>query len=930
MTPEEWQQIKKILGGALERQPSERQAYLDLACTDAALRKEVDSLIAASDRSQLGELPWFEPEEIKPGDKLGPYELVAPLGSGGMGEVYRARDTKLGREIALKVLTRDFTRSPNALERFEREAHVLASLNHPNIVTIYDIGQDRGAVYIAMELVDGKTLDAVASAGPLALRQILDVAAQISAGLAVAHKSQIVHRDLKPYNIMVRTDGLVKILDFGLSKLTEPAMPGLDRASSLTLPGILLGTVDYMSPEQASGQPADFRSDQFSLGSVVYEIATGRRPFQRATSAETLAAIIDGELPPARSLNPQVPSALETILRRCMAKNPAKRYESTDELARAFREVLEATPPLTTRTRLTAVFHSVRGIPLRPQPALAAAALVVVAGLGVLAPRLANRMRTGPHPVLTGGSRELVVLPFTNVGNDPQSQGFCDGLVEILTSKLSQLDQFQRAFSVVPSTDVLREGIVSVREARQTFGAELAITGSVQRTMDRVRLTINLVDPRTLQQLKSRTMDTEAQDVLTLQDGVVLQTVDLLDIKLSSEARQTLSLGGTTTPSAYDLYTQGRGYLQRYEVSQNVDTAIALFKQALEKDHRYALAEAALGEAYWRKYEQTKDGKWAEEAHKSANAAIQLNDKMAQVYVTLAIIDTGTGRYDEAVQVLQKALQLDPNNADAYREMAKAYEKQGKNKEAESTYANSIALRPGYWGTYNDFGGFYYRLGRYPEANKEFQIVVDLAPDNARGYSNLGVIAATQKNYDEAAKMFEKSAAIKPSASVYSNLGTLYYTLAQYGESARYFEQAVQMDGHDSFWWANLAAAYQLGGQAQKARKAFERTAQLAEQQRRVNPRDAVVLLRLADAYSNLNKPQQARELLQQGLALDPNDVESMFQASSIYEQLGDRELALQALDKAVKGGYSRDLIEREPLLAKLRLDPRFRQIIGP
>jgi serine/threonine-protein kinase len=729
---------------------------------------------------------------------------------------------------------------------------------------------------------------------------------------------------------MLRTDGLVKILDFGLSKLTQPALPDLDRASDLTLPGILLGTIDYMSPEQARGLTTDFRSDQFSLGSVVYEIATGRRPFQRATSAETLAAIVDGEPPPVRHLNPQVSLALETILRRCMAKEPAQRYESTDELARRFREALEAVPPHATETRLTTVFHNIRGIPLRPQPAFAAAALVVAMSLGILAPRFADRIRTGPHPVLVGGSKELVVLPFTNVGNDPQSQGFCDGLVEILTSKLSQLEQFQRAFSVVPSTDVLREGIVSVREARQTFGAELAITGSVQRTMDRIRLTINLVDPRTLQQLKSKTMDTEAQDELTLQDGVVLQTVDLLDIKLSSEAMQTLSLGGTTTPSAYDLYTQGKGYLQRYEVPQNVDTAISLFKSALEKDHRYALAQAGLGEAYWEKYEQTKDAKGAEEARKSANAAIHLNDKMAEVYITLAVIDTGTGHYDEAVQVLEKALQLDPNNADAYREMAKAYEKQGKIKEAESTYANSIALRPGYWGTYNDFGGFYYRLSRYSDAEREFQKVVELTPDNARGYSNLGVTAYLQKNYDEAAKMYEKSVAIKPSASVYSNLGTLYYTLAQYGDAARYFEQAIQMDGHDSHWWHNLAAAYQLSGDDTKAHKAFERTAELAEKQRGVNPHDSVLLIRLADAYSNLSKQQQARALLEQALALAPNDVENQFQASAIYERLGDRTLALQFLEKAIKGGYPHDLIEREPMLAQLRLDPRFRGIFGP
>lgn len=929
MTPEQWQQIKGILGGALELQPSEREAYLDRECPDPPLRREVESLIAACDAgdSHFLEQPEFEREDLEPGTTLGPYEILSHLGSGGMGEVYRARDTKLKREIALKLLPRDFARNPGALVRFEREARVLASLNHPNIVTVYEIGQDGGAVYIAMELVEGKTLDEILTSGPMPIRQILDVAAQVAAGLAVAHKSQIVHRDLKPKNVMVRPDRLVKVLDFGLSKLTQLTMPESGQNSDFTVPGILLGTIDYMSPEQASGRPAEFHSDQFSLGSLVYEITTGRRPFHRATSAETLTAIIEDEPKPLRALNPLAPFTLETVIRRCMSKEPEKRYESTDDLAREFRDILESTPSRTTQVGSAIGNRKVRGLPMRLQPTLAAAALFT--GMGLLAPRLAVRIRTGPEPISVRASRELVVLPFTNVANDPQNESFCDGLVEILTSKLSQLEQFQRTFSVVPSTDVLREGIVTVREARQTFGADLAITGSVQRDMDRIRLTINLVDPRTLQQLKSKSIDTEAQDVLTLQDGVVLDAIELLDIKLSNQARQTLSVGGTTTPSAYDFYTQGKGYLQRYEVPQNIDTAISLFRQALEKDSRYALAEAALGEAYWRKYEQTKDAKWADEARKRASVAIQMNDKMSPVYVTLGMVDTGTGRFDEAVQNLQKALQLDPTDSDAYRELAKAYERMGNPKDAESTYVNAVAVRPGYWGTHNDFGGFYYRQGRYAEAEKEFQRVVDLTPDNARGYSNLGVIAYTQKHYEEAAKMFEKSAAIKPTDSVYSNLGTLYFVLGQYGDAARYDEQAVQMNARNSLWWHNLAAAYQFSGQAQKAQMAFKRTAELCERERRVNPRNPRTLVFLADAYSNLNRAQDARQLLQEALVLAPDNVD-MLQASSIYERLGDRNLALQWINKAIKAGYPRDLIEREPTLAQLRLDPRFREIIGP
>jgi serine/threonine-protein kinase len=458
----------------------------------------------------------------------------------------------------------------------------------------------------------------------------------------------------------------------------------------------------------------------------------------------------------------------------------------------------------------------------------------------------------------------------------------------------------------------------------------LAITGSVQRTENQIRLTINLVDPQTLRQLKSKTIDTEAHDISVLQDGVVLEVADLLDVKLSSQAKQVLAVGGTTVPSAYEYYMQGRGYLQRYEVAQNLDTAISLFNLALGQDHRYALAEAGLGEAYWRKYEQTKDAQWAEQAKRSSATAIGLNDKLAQVYITRGMIQTGTGRYEEASQNLQKALAQDPINADAYRELAKAYQSMGKLKDAESTYLNAIAVRPGYWGTHNDLGGFYYRLGRYAEAEKEFRSVVEVTPDNARGYSNLGVIAYSQKRYGEAAKMFEKSAAIKPTDFAYSNLGTIYYTLAQYGEAARYYERAIQMNGRDSVRWHNLAAAYQWSGEPQKARAAFQRTAELAEEQRRVNPRDPVLLIRLADAYSNLNQPLRARELLRQGLALAPDDLSNMFQASEVYEQLGDRKLALQWIARAVKGGYSRDLVEKSPALAQLRLDTRFQNLLGP
>src|SRR6266849_6406080 len=871
VTPEVWQRVKEVLAGALEREPGARPAYLDQACAEESLRKEVESLIATHEKGDSGflEQSAMEGGALEIGDKLGHYEILARLSSGGMGDVYRAHDTKLDREVAIKVLPPHFAVDPDLLMRFRREAHVLASLNHPNIVTIYDIGQDSRTVYIAMELVDGKALDGVLAAGPMPMHDVLDVAAQIGAGLAVAHKSRIVHRDMKPKNVMIRKDGLAKILDFGLSKLA-PRLPqsGSDQTTAVTEPGIILGTIDYMSPEQASGLPADFRSDQFSFGSLLYEMATGKQPFHRATATQTLAAIIEDEPRPIASLNPKVPVALETVVHRCMAKKPEGRYASTEELVLAVKKIRESSGVGGARSLPAIARTYLQRLPLWLEITLAGA--LVVAGFSFVALRVPEKFRDWSGSFSPIVQKQLVVLPFTNIGNDPQNQGFCDGLVEILSSKLSQLEQFQRTLRVVPSTDVLREGIVSVREARQTYGATLAITGSVQRTENQVRLTINLVDPQTLLQLKSKTIDTEAHDISVLQDGVVLEVAELLDVKLSSQAKQVLAIGGTTVPSAYEYYMQGRGYLQRYEVAENVDTAISLFNLALGQDRRYALAEAGLGEAYWRKYEQTKDTQWAEEARKSSAAAIKLNDKLAQVYVTLGMIHRGTGRYEEAVQNLQRALALDPINSDAYRELAKTYQQMGRLKGAESTYMNAIAVRPGYWGAHNELGGFYYHLGRYAEAEKQFRTVVELTPDNARGYKNLGAMAYSQKRYEEAARMYEKSVAIKPSDGAYSNLGTVYYTLGQYAEAARYYEKAIQMNGRDSHWWHNLAAAYQASGELQKGRTAFQQTAALTEEQLRVNPRDPDLLIRLADAYSYLNQPQRARQLLQQGLALAP------------------------------------------------------------
>ena len=346
MTPVRWRRVQEVFAAATTQDAESRAAFLDEACRDdPELRAEVESLLSSLGAAPSGflespaidALPSLPSRSVRKGSRLGPYEILGPLGAGGMGEVHRARDPRLGREVAIKVLPAEFSSDPDRLRRFEKEARSASALNHPNIVTIYDTGSSDGAAWIAMERIEGETLRKLLAAGSLPLRKLLPIAIQIAGGLAKAHEHGIVHRDLKPENVMVTTDGLVKILDFGLAK-PATARPNSGQAThapeTVTNPGMVIGTVGYMSPEQATGSPVDFRSDQFSFGSMLYEMLTGQRAFHRKTGVDTLAAIINDEPEPIRSIRPSAPAPLRWILERCHAKEPRSRYSSTEDLAR--------------------------------------------------------------------------------------------------------------------------------------------------------------------------------------------------------------------------------------------------------------------------------------------------------------------------------------------------------------------------------------------------------------------------------------------------------------------------------------------------------------------------------------------------------------------------------------------------------------------
>ena len=864
---------------------------------------------------------------LSAGVRLGPYEVLGAIGAGAMGEVYRARDTDLNRPVAIKLLPAQHASDAVALGRFEREARLASSLNHPNILTIYAVGQTAsGEPYIAMELVDGRTLADVLAAGPLPMRQIADIAAQIATGLSSAHRAGVVHRDIKPQNVMVRSDGLVKIVDFGLSVLGRSAQSEAETGEfvpPLSHTGVITGTISYMSPEQASGRALDFRSDQFSFGSVLYEMVASRRAFSRATGAQTMAAIIAEPHEPVTRYNASVPEAIELTIDRCLTKDPSQRFDSTEDMARAMQSA---------RDRLSGTRSATSAGPaVRPRAgrwrwgvvAALAAAVILVA----LVP-MAQSRRLGSRPLAAVEREQLAVLPFANIGNDPAGQAFVDGLIETLTSQLGEVAQSGGKLDVVPASDVRATRVASASDARKTFGVAHALTGSVQRTADHVRITVNLVDARTLRTVGARTLDSELRNVVAMQDDTVRQIAELIGATLQPGAVQALKLGGTAVTAAYQSYLQGRGHLQRYEKLESVDLAISDFQRAIVADPKYALAHAGLGEAYWRKYQLTKDTHWPDEARASCDRALDLDDRLAAAHLTLGVIAVGTGKAAVAATELSRVIALDPLNADAHRELGNAYRALGKSTEAEASFKKALEIRPNSWANHNDLGRFYFTARKYPDAEVQYQRVIDLTPDSEAAYRTMGVVYYATKRFDLAEKFFRRSADIQPNDAAYSNLGTLYYAQGRYADAARMLERASQLElsKYKSLIWVNLASAlYWAPGERPKARAAYTRALALARDELRVAPGDRALLFRIADCQSRLGQSAESKRSLAQALdAAPPPTATDLFKGGVIYEQLGDRTRALAAIQKALDGGYPRDNVDRSPDLTNLRADARF------
>lgn len=853
---------------------------------------------------------------------VGHYRIVERIGAGGMGEVYLAEDTELNRKVALKFLLPQYDTDEDLRARFKREAQAAAALSHPNIITIHDVAEFQGRPFFAMEMVEGHSLRDMIRREELSLRQILDIAIQLCEGLTGAHEAGVTHRDIKPANILIDNKGRTKILDFGLATI--------EGVSRLTRPGSTVGTVGYMSPEQAEGGQVDHRSDIFSLGVILYEMITGRQPFRKEGVAATLNAIIHETPEPLARYKAKIPDGLQQAVDRLLDKNRDLRYQHADDILADLKRIrlkmdsgyvetpvsiASVTPP---RSRL---YRRLIGL-----SAFAVLAVVILMLIPSTRQAVLKWVIPGSVPV----KKHLAVLPFTNIGSAIKGEAFCDGLLETLTSKLTQLEQFQRCLWVIPASEVRGERVTSARRARQAFGVTLAVTGSVQFIDGRLQMTLNLVDAKNERQLHSTVIDALLSDLSDLQDSVVFELAGMLEVDIRPEGRRLLAAGGTAVPEAYEFYLRGRGHLQHYDEAENIDSAISLFEQALGKDSSYALAYAGLGEACWHIYVLSKEPKWIEPALANCRKAVRLDDHIAPAHITLGLVYRGTGRYDEALNEFKQALILDSVSYSAYRGMARTYERMGEIEQAELTYKKVIQLKPDYWDGYFDLCLFYIYQGRGEEALRQLDEIVKYEPEGYKDWNNLGALYFHLEQSEDALEMWERSLEIEPNYGAYSNLGTVRYMEWDYAAAAEMYEKALEIDDWDHQVWMNLASAYYwVPGQRDTALATYERAIEMAEKLRKVNPRDPEILSQLAECYAAIGKRGEAIMMSDQALSLAPDDLHVNVSAGVVHEMLGERDTALQLIGRALTDGYPRAHIERLPELQQLLADPRFKHIIN-
>lgn len=850
------------------------------------------------------------------------FRILEEIGKGGMGIVYKAHDEKLDRIVALKFIASDYTVTDNQKKRFLQEAKAAAQLNHPNICNIHSMDEFEGQQFIEMEFIEGETLrHKMNHLNPMSLNTFRDYALQLADALVVAHQKGIIHRDIKPENIMVDKSGRIKIMDFGLAKLKG--------RQSYTNRESTLGTLTYMSPEQIRGENIDERSDIFSLGIIFYEMLTGTHPFNAEYRQALVFQIInnDPELPSL--LREDLPVALEDIVVRCLQKDPNKRYRFADalkvELEREQRLLNTDIVPSRLMVKWKRLFSPFNLNNSRNLAAIGSAVMVVFL-IGILWARpFSDHEET---KVAIPVEKHIAVLPFNNLTPQNIPETLNEGIMEILTSHITGLELYEQSMWVIPSSEVRAGNITSVKEAAMLFGANLAVTGSLQHIDDQLLLTINLVDGNSMRQLRSVILEMNWNDQTHLQEEVIKKLTDMLEIELEPRAVQSITAGGTPATGAYQRYIEGQGYLSRYD-EESIDKAIEIFHQTIEIDTEFVRAYAALAETYWRKYELTRDTQWADEAIKYGDRAINLmKQPISKVYITIALINNGMERYKDALGILGNLSEREQNSYQALIEQARAYDGLGQADQAEELYQQAIDSKRFYWDGHHTLGLFYTKQGRFQDAAEAFEKALERAPANARVHTNLAGIYQYLGRTDEAMDMLQQSLEIRPTYRALTNLGTMYFYQRDYLQAIRMYEQALQLNDTDRRIWGDLGYAYKQTGQDSAiVVSAMEKAIMLTEQELELTPNNQELLSELASYNLMVGNVEKCRRLVRSLTSLENMQSDTRISLISLFEQLGERDSALHWMEISLKEGDNIDVLETLEEMEDFLADPRVTEL---
>jgi serine/threonine-protein kinase len=886
-TPDRMQQIEELFLAALEYQPGERTAYLSAACgKDAELFEEVRKLVAAHEQGgSFMDSPAFESKaasfadsatQLQIGCQLGQYRILKMIGRGGMGEVYLAQDSKLHRRVALKLLPARVTRDEQCLKRFQQEAYAASALSHPNILAVYDIGEQDDSHFIATEYIEGETLrQMMMNRGKVTTGQALEIAIQVATALSAAHATGIIHRDIKPENIMVRSDGYVKVLDFGLAKLAEPSGPQTG-ASALevikTEPGMVMGTLSYMSPEQARGKALDARTDIFSLGIVLYEMVAGCVPFAGESNADILVAILEKEPPPLVD----VPPELQRIISKTLRRDRDERYQTMQGILAELKDLKEeiqvrakldrsgnpatlvAGPEISGEAKAqkisnvesrttSSVEYLVNEIKRHKKMALLTLLLFSIVAINIGYYLLAKDSE--------GALDSIAVLPFVNQNHDPETEYRSDGLTENIINDLAQLP----ALRVIARSSVFRykgkeiDPLVAGKE----LGVRAVLTGRILQRGDNLSISVELTDVRENKQLWGQQYEQKVTDLLAMERNIAKAISTNLRLKLSGADQSRVTKHYTENPAAYQLYLKGRFYWNE-RTGEALKKSLEYFNQAIEIDPHDALSYAGLADAFVLipNYSAGSPHEFYPKAKAAARKALELDETLAEAHTSLAqALFAYDWNFAESSREFQRAIELNPNYA-----------------TARHWYANSTLLA----------------MGRFDEAIREGRRAQELDP--------LSLI-------------------------INADLGADYFYARQYDLSIEQLRKTIEMD--QGFYTAHyfLGMAYAMKGAFTEAIAEYRRAQQLSD--------DPFVLAYLGHAFAASGNRGEALKMLNQLKAIARQRYVPAYGFAIVYAAIGEKDQAFEWLEKLYQDrAFDIAYINVDPFFDKLRTDPRFVDLV--